>query len=100
MSETEVLVSWCVEVTCILQLMFRTSYSYLDLQPRTIEVERLLGVDKDVLENGIAWSIIKLYDTADPYRVVKSWPIAEQVDPTPSFPIVSKISAQLLKIAR
>lgn len=77
-------------LTCYWSLVHRLTYR---LQPRTIEIERLLGLDKDVLEQGIAWPMIHVYDPADPHRVIKSWPIAEHYDPTPAFPVVSRISS-------
>ncbi|KAI5121048.1 hypothetical protein M0805_008624 [Coniferiporia weirii] len=57
------------------------------IMPRILEIEHFLGVADEVRTAGVGWPTVHIFDTNDPYRVVKSSTIMENVEPTPAFPI-------------
>ena len=59
------------------------------MKPRTLEIEHFLGIDGDVLQDSVAVPTIYVYDPNNPYRVARSMPIADHLEPTPAFPTVS-----------
>ncbi|KAH8110151.1 FAD binding domain-containing protein [Phellopilus nigrolimitatus] len=59
--------------------------------PRTLEIEHFLGVADDVLKAGINMPIRHVFDPNDPYRIIKSQPMMQEVKETPAFPITHGI---------
>ncbi|KAH8110134.1 FAD binding domain-containing protein [Phellopilus nigrolimitatus] len=55
--------------------------------PRTLEIEHFLGVADDVRKAGIGMPIRHTIDPNDPYRIIRSKPMVEDVEETPAFPI-------------
>ncbi|EJD01753.1 uncharacterized protein FOMMEDRAFT_126912 [Fomitiporia mediterranea MF3/22] len=58
---------------------------------RTLEVELFLGVGNDVLNTGFDAPIMQIHDPKDPYRIVKTFPMLEKIDPTPAFPVTRAV---------
>lgn len=59
-------------------------------QPRTLEAERYLGILPDIEKVAISGWDVRVYDDKDPYRVARTRLMAESVEPTVAFPIVSR----------
>ncbi|KAH8112572.1 FAD binding domain-containing protein [Phellopilus nigrolimitatus] len=57
------------------------------VMPRTLEIEHFLGVADDVRKAGFAVPNIHIFDPNDPYRIIKSQALVEEVEETPDFPI-------------
>lgn len=58
------------------------------LQPRTLEIEHFLGVADEVKKVAARGPVLHVHDPKDPYKIIKSISIVEQVDTTPAFPEV------------
>ncbi|EKM55693.1 uncharacterized protein PHACADRAFT_256501 [Phanerochaete carnosa HHB-10118-sp] len=56
------------------------------VMPRTLEIEHFLGVADDVKKAAARSPVLHMHDPKDPYKVVKSMNVMEQLDPTPTFP--------------
>ena len=58
------------------------------IQPRTLEIEHILGVSNDIRNAAAEMPILKFHDPKNPYSVIKSSKMVEEVEPTPAFPVV------------
>ena len=57
-------------------------------QPRTVELEHFLGAD-DVFETGdYGQAKYHTMDPKDPYRIARRHDFIDEIEPTPSMPIV------------
>ncbi|EKM55694.1 uncharacterized protein PHACADRAFT_94045, partial [Phanerochaete carnosa HHB-10118-sp] len=52
----------------------------------SLEIEHFLGVADDVKKAAARSLVLQMYDPKDPYKIIKSSNILEQVEPTPAFP--------------
>lgn len=62
---------------------------FIGTQPRAQEVEHFLGTLEDVKKYSTPPPSLIHYDLEDPHRIARSVDMAERVEPTPAFPIVS-----------
>ncbi|EJC99069.1 uncharacterized protein FOMMEDRAFT_170810 [Fomitiporia mediterranea MF3/22] len=57
------------------------------IMPRTLEIEHFLGAGDEVRRTGAYPPMIHIFDPKDPYRIIQSSKMMEDIEPTPAFPI-------------
>lgn len=62
-----------------------------NVQPRTLEVEHILGVGADVKKAAARSPYFQVHDPADPHRIIKEVKVSEEIEATPAFPEVGLI---------
>lgn len=59
------------------------------IKPRTQEIEYFLGALDDVKTHAFESPTRYKYDPSDPHKIVGAMKMAQEVAPTPAFPLVS-----------
>lgn len=61
------------------------------IKPRTQEIEYFLGALDDVKTHAFESPTRYKYDPSDPHKIVGAMKMAQEVAPTPAFPLVSRM---------
>lgn len=65
------------------------------IKPRTQEIEYFLGALDDVKTHAFESPTRYKYDPSDPHKIVGAMKMAQEVAPTPAFPLVSRMFIEM-----